>query len=86
MGLIKRTVGFGAPQNVKLQLYQSLVRSNLEYCTQAWNGLTKCNRIKLERVHCAATRYILNYPDISYTERLATLNVLPLSLDVIYMI
>ena len=79
LGLIKRTIGYRAPQNVKLQLYLSLVRSNLEYCTQSWNGLTKQNRIKIERVQRVATRYILNYPDMSYTERLLKLNILPLS-------
>jgi hypothetical protein len=79
MGLIKRTVGYHAPQNVKQQLYTTLVRSNLEYCTQAWNGLTARNRVKLERVQRAATRYILNFPNISYTDRLSLLNLLPLS-------
>ena len=79
LGLIKRTVGFNAPEHVKLQLYQSLVRSNLEYCSQAWNGLTITNRVKLERVQRAATRYILNFPDMSYVERLSKTNLLPLS-------
>jgi hypothetical protein len=79
MGLIKRTVGYRAPQNVKLQLYTSLVRSNLEYCTQAWNGLTKQNRVKIERIQRGATRYILNFPTICYTARLTKLNLLPLS-------
>jgi hypothetical protein len=80
MGLIKRTVGNRAPVNVKLQLYISLVRSNLECNTQVWNGLTKCNRTKLERVQRAATRYILKYPNMNYTERLDKLKLLPLSL------
>ena len=79
MGLIKRTVGYEAPKNVKLQLYTSLVRSNLEYCTQAWNGLTARNKIKIERVQRAATRYILNYPNLTYPERLLKTNLLPLS-------
>lgn len=80
LGLIKRTVGFNAPDNVKLQLFKSLVRSKLEYCSQAWNGLTIKNRVKLERVQRAATRYILNFPDnMSYTERLSKTNLLPLS-------
>ena len=50
LGLIKRTVEYTAPVNVKLQLYKSLVRRRLEYCTQAWNGLNVANRSKLERV------------------------------------
>jgi hypothetical protein len=79
MGLIKRTVGYHAPVKVKLQLYTTLVRSNLEYCTQAWNGLSIKNRIKLERVQRAATRYILGFPSIGYSERIVKLNLLPLS-------
>ena len=79
LGLIKRTVGFNSPEHVKLQLYKSLVRSNLEYCSQAWNGLTAINRVKLERVQRAATRYILSYPDMSYVQRLSKTNLLPLS-------
>ena len=41
MGLIKRSVGFKVPSHVKLNLYNSLVRSNVEYCSEAWNGLSK---------------------------------------------
>ena len=80
MGLIKRTVGFHAPVKVKLQLYTTLVRSQLEYCTQSWNGLTKSNKVKIERIQRAATRYILNYPNMSYVERLTELNLLPLTI------
>lgn len=80
MGLIKRTVGFHAPLKVKLQLYTTLVRSQLEYCTQSWNSLTKGNKVKLERVQRAATRFILNYPNMSYVQRLVKLNLLPLSI------
>ena len=79
-GLIKRTVGYQAPVNVKHQLYVSLVRSNLEYGTQVWNGLTKTNRVKLERVQRATTRYILNFPSSSYSNRMSELNMLPLTL------
>ena len=79
LGLIRRTVGYKAPQSVKLQLYTTLVRSNLEYCTQAWNSLTLKNRLKIERVQRAASRYILDYPDARYPERLSMLNLLPLS-------
>ena len=50
------------------------------YCTQSWNSLTKGNKVKLERVQRAATRYILNFPEINYVERLLKLNLLPLSI------
>ena len=45
-----------------------------------WNGLSKKNRIKLEGVQRAATRFILSYPkDMSYKDRLLKLQILPLS-------
>jgi hypothetical protein len=79
MGLIKRTVGFNVSYVVKYQLYNSLVRSKLEYCTQVWGGLSKSNMVKIERVQRRATRYILNFSDLDYKHRLSMLNMLPLS-------
>ena len=79
MGLIKRTVGYSAPVGVKKQLFVSLVRSNLEYCIPVWGGLSKENSRKIEKVQRAATRYILDFPDLNYKERLCQLNLLPLS-------
>ena len=79
MGLIKRTVGYEVDEKVKLQLYISLVRSKLEYCTQVWGGMTKSDNLKIERIQRSATRYILNFPDLNYKERLCKLNLLPLT-------
>jgi hypothetical protein len=78
--LVKRSVGYSAPPAVKKQLYLSLVRSNIEYCSQVWSGTTRQNIIKLERVQRSASRYILGYPDgFNYKSRLSKLNLLPLS-------
>lgn len=79
MGLIKRAVGYDAPRHVKLQLFATLVRSKLEYCTQVWGGISQVNMVKLERVQRSATRYILDYPDMCYRDRLCELNMLPLT-------
>ena len=79
MWLVKRTIGFNAPQHVKLQLYTTLVRSKLDYCTQVWGGLNKANTLRIERTQRSATRYILNFPDLNYKERLCKLNLLPLT-------
>ena len=79
MGLIKRTVGYKVSQSVKYQLYNSLVRSKLEYCAQIWGGLTKANDLEIERIQRRATRYILNFCDLNYQERLCKLNLLPLT-------
>lgn len=77
--LIKRSIGYHAPSNVKRQLYVSLVRSLLEYCTQVWGGLSVGNSEKIERVQRSATKYILDFEELSYTKRLCKLNLLPLS-------
>ena len=77
--LLKRALGFNAPSSVSKQLYESFVRSLLEYCPQVWSGTTKANIRSVERVQRNATRYILGYPGLDYKERLSRLNLLPLS-------
>ena len=59
MGLIK-TVGYNAPQALKCQLCNTLVRSEVEYCTQVRAGLskTKFNVFNIERIQKNTTRYI----------------------------
>jgi hypothetical protein len=77
-GLIKRTLGYNATSEVKKQLYLSMVRSNVEYCSQIWSGTSRFNVVKIERIQRSATRYIMNYPNIDYGQRLQSLNILPL--------
>ena len=77
--LLKRALGFNAPSSVSKQLYESFVRSLLEYCPQVWSGTTKRNVRSLERVQRSATRFIMGYPELDYKERLSHLNMLPLS-------
>jgi hypothetical protein len=81
-GLIKRTVGCSAPNSVKKQLYMSLVRSSLEYCSPVWSGTSVQNIVKIERIQRYVTRFILNYSwksGVNYRERLIELNMLPLA-------
>jgi hypothetical protein len=78
-GLIRRSIGFNAPTNVKLQLYVSLCRSKLEACSQLWSPQTKCNVLSVESVQRKMTKYITNYVDLSYTDRCFVLKILPLS-------
>lgn len=78
-GVIKRAVGYRAPQNVKVQLYKSLVRPNLEYSTQVWSPYFKNEILSIESVQRSMTRYILNNYDSSYVERCTILEFLPLS-------
>ena len=79
LGIIKRTVGYHAPVNVTKTLYSALVRSNLEYGSVVWGGLSSSNAKKIEGVQRRATKYILGYQDLEYKDRLNTLNLMPLS-------
>ena len=76
--MIKRSVGFNAPSHVKLTLFNSLCRSHLEYSSQVWSPFNKNKILLLESVQRSMTRFILNN-DLSYPERCAILNILPLS-------
>ena len=79
MGMIKRSVGYKAPINVTSYLYGTLVRSSLEHFSPVWSPFNFNEMHALESIQRAATRYILHYPDVKYSERCTTLNLLPLS-------
>ena len=77
--MIKRAVGFNAPVNVTTSLYRTLVRSNLEYCSSVCSPSTVSDTKAIESIQRAATRYILNYPEIKYDQRCTMLHLHPLS-------
>ena len=79
MGMIKRAVCFNASVNVTISLYRTLVRSNLEYCSSVWSPSTVSDTKATESIQRAATRYILNYPEIKYDQRCTMLRLHPLS-------
>ena len=79
MSMIKRAVGFNAPVNVTTSLYRTLVRSNLEYCSSVWSPSTVSDTKAIESIQRAATRYILNYPEIKYDQRCTMHHLHPLS-------
>ena len=60
VGMIKRSVGFNSPIDVKRQLYLAHVRSILEYCSPMWSPNHVKAIIKLERVQRQASKLILN--------------------------
>ena len=76
---IKRSIGCHAPSKAKLTLYTSLVRSQLEYASIIWAPTTKENIILLERIQKRATKYICNYRDMTYRERLQNCKLVPLA-------
>ena len=78
LGIIKRSLGFDAPSNVKRLLYITNVRSILEYCSLVWSPYQFKYISQIEKVQRYATKYIVNYADLSYKERCLKLNLLPL--------
>lgn len=79
MGCVKRAVGYHVEEKVKKQLYCSLVRPQLEYCSPLWNGTTRKNTFHVERLQRSATRFMVGYEDLNYQERLTRTSLLPLS-------
>ncbi|ELU14566.1 hypothetical protein CAPTEDRAFT_134200 [Capitella teleta] len=49
-GMIKRSIGYNVPQNVKLLLYKTLARPLLEYASLIWSPYLKKNILLLECV------------------------------------
>ena len=62
----------------KKNLYISLVRSQLIYCSQMWRPQLIKDITSLERIQRRATKYILNDYTSTYKSRLEQLNLLPL--------
>ena len=79
-GLIKRTLGWHAPQQTKYMLHCALARPLIEYCTPLWSGTSFTNVRLVERVQRSMTRYICNFSADIYKERLIKLNILPLTM------
>ena len=77
LGLIRRT--FKQISTVaRKQLYISLVRSQLLYCSPLWRPQLLKDILTLERVQRRATKFILNDYESSYKTRLKQLHLLPL--------
>lgn len=78
--LIKRNCSATLPVKHKLNMYKSMVIPVISYGSSVWYA-NKSNWKILEGVQRHATRWILGYNnDLSYSERLLKLNLLPLSL------
>lgn len=77
LGMIRRTFTTNSV-STKRQLYLSLVRSQLSYCSPTWRPHLSRDIIKLERVQRRATKYILDNYSSDYKSRLIELNLLPL--------
>ena len=77
LGLLRRTFNVGSTA-AKKQLYISLVRSQLLYCSQLWRPQLLKDVFTLERVQRRDTKYILNNYELPYKVQLERLHLLPL--------
>ena len=78
--LIKRTSGWHASSQTKYVMYCSLVRPLLEYCTVVWSGTSRKNIKNIEKIQRSMTRYVFNYDEVDYKDRLLITNSLPLTM------
>ena len=78
LNLIRRIIPTNYSTNLKKQLYLSLVRSHLTYCSQLWRPKLIKDIKSLEKVQRRATKYILNDYVSDYKARLCKLKLLPL--------
>ena len=78
LGLIRHSFSpFNSPFT-KLQLYLTLIRSHLTYCSSIWHPYLIKDIILLEHIQRRATKFILNDFTSNYRERLIKLKLLPL--------
>ena len=78
LGLLKRTFSSSLSVTAKKQLYISLVRSQLSYCSPIWRPHLIKDIKSLERIQRRATKFILGSCSLNYKERLLALKLLPL--------
>ncbi|CAB4020537.1 Hypothetical predicted protein [Paramuricea clavata] len=83
LGILKRTCPLIRDTKVRRTLYLTLVKSKLCYATEVWSPANVKLQVALERVQRRATRWILKSKvgEMSYEDRLKTLNLLPLTYD-----
>ena len=78
LGTIKKTFNSRDP-NLIQQLYTTLVRPTLDYASTIWNPHQMGNMRVLENVQRRATKLISTLRNLSYPERLQSLNLPSLS-------
>ena len=61
-------------------MYCSLVRPLLEYCTVVWSGTSHKNIKNIQKIQRSMTRYVFNYAEVDYKDRLLMTNILPLTM------
>ncbi len=77
---LKRNFSPANSQFTKKNLYKSLVRSQLTYCSQLWHPMLVGDFIALERIQRRATKFVVgsSWSSLNYKDRLILLDLLPL--------
>ena len=76
--MMKHSIGYKAPINVTYYLHNTFVCNNIEQLFYKLSPFNFNQIQALEFIQRAATRYILNHPDLKYNERCTKLTLLPL--------
>lgn len=76
-GFVKRQMSELRDMEVLKSLYVSLVRPQLEYCTQVWSNTSLSNKNRIESIQRRFTKLIAPR-DLSYDERCNRLNFMTL--------
>ena len=71
MGMIKRAIGFNAPEKVSRSLFTALARSDMEYGSSPWCGTSKRNLQLIEGIQRRASNIIIFYITRTLTTRIA---------------
>ena len=79
LDLLKRTLGTEVSKDCKKRCYIVYVRGILMYGSSIWYPNLKSDIKLIEFVQRYATRYICNFRDMSYYDRLCDLDLLPLA-------
>ena len=73
-GLVRRSFTF-LDKFTFLKLYKSIVRPHLEYANVIWHPGLKRQQVVIEKVQRRATKSIAELKDLSYSERLVSLDL-----------
>ena len=74
LGMMNRTIVYKSKE-VLLNLYKSLVRPHVEYCTPVWSPCYQKDKSLIERVQHRFTRMIPGFSKLPYCERLKRLGL-----------
>ena len=74
MGIIRRTFNY-LDKNLFLILFKTLVRPHIEYANQIWAPYLQKHITTLENVQRRATKQVIGLKELTYEQRLRTLNL-----------